>query len=168
MIYGDRIVYRFEEEVPKTNEKGETLISDSGEILTDKKQKTLNLGFTALTPIYYKNATGKELLVDFSLVAAEGKKLEENDKKLKAIDLQTNIDELSKENIEKIAENTSLSSLEFFINVAAAMIKTAENGRRSYEQIIAEDLSSGVILDGTFIQEITQLLCFGVKKNYRL
>ena len=176
MIYGDTIVFKYDDILPKVNEKGETII-ENGEIIVEKKEKTIKLRMTPMTFIHYKNNTGKELIYEY---AKMGVKSEKTNIDLKAVEELTDqlrnkkaeditdeeLDELiakSKANIEKGNE-----FIGFFRDVIIAMIMTYNNDKnKTIEKIAEQRLIDDVLFQNSkFIEEVTALLNFEIKKKY--
>lgn len=172
MIYGTKLVYKYKEEIPIINELGETKTDDNGDFLSKEIEKKLDLTFSAITFIIYKNYTGRELMQDFISAATSTDK--EYAKKKSTIDKVNNIKEkgldveLTKEDIESLASMNYNDLIEFYINVTAAMIATTEYPiKRDFAEIINE-LPLFLFTEETFVNELTQLLSFSLKKNKHL
>ena len=167
MIYGTKLIYKYTEEIPVVNEKGETVITDDGDILTTEKQKTLDLTFSALTFLIYKNHTGREFMVDYITAASDAdKKWQGNTQLLEKA--KTDFDSLTIEEKEKVTGLGLDSNIEFFMNAIAAMVATTEYPiKRDFAEIINELPLFEMMQDDQFNTELFSLLSFRLKKNLR-
>lgn len=171
MIYGTKLVYKYREKVPKTNELGETLTDSNGDFITEEIEKKLDLTFSAITFIIYKNYTGREFMQDFISAATSTDK--QYTKSKTAIDklnqIKNDIDiELTEEDIKSLASMNYNDLIEFYIGATAAMKATTEYPvKRDFAEIINE-LPLWLFTDKKFINELTQLISFNVKKNKQL
>ncbi len=167
MIYGTKLIYKYSEEVPKVNINGETMVDKDGNFLTEEKEKKLELTFSAITFLIYKNFTAREFMKDFMVLGLEAQK--EFDKNKEVFEkAQNNIENLTEEDIEVLSKIGFNESIEFFINATAAMIATTEYPRkRDFVEIINE-LPMYIFQDEQFMKELVQLISFSVKKNSRL
>ena len=144
MIYGDVIIYKFKEDIPKVDDEGKTLYDDEGNILVEVKERTLKLRYTAFTPIYYKNITARDLMQDMIKIGGLKKEI----------------------TAELMFSEEGQEIIDFIYNLVAAMIMSAEgSNHRDFEQIITTDLASGVVWEVELINEVVKLLDFGMKKK---
>lgn len=170
MLYGTKMIYRYKEEVPKVDSNGETII-ENGDFVTEVKEKKLELCFSANTFIIYKNYTTRELMKDFFNAGTTAQKewlinKEVLDKVKEKEEIK--LDDLSEEDIEKLSKIGFNDSIEFFINITAAMIATNEYPiKRDFAEIINE-LPLFLFNDDKFTTELMQLVSFGLKKNSNL
>lgn len=178
MIYGDIIIHKFNDYLPKVDEQGETIIKN-GEIVVEKKEKTIKLRFTPDTFIHYKNITKNELLLDFMGLDKKNNNVEKTAKEMREyVDELSNkkTEDLTDEEINKVYEKINLvekeskSIKDFMRNLCLAMVMTYEGeNARGKEEILIEDLQNDNLYnDDNFIKEITALLTFNVKKKYGL
>lgn len=161
MIYGTKLIYKYTEEVPKVNEKGETLVDDNGDFLTETKEKKIELTFNLMTYLIYKNVIGTDLMKDF-ITFGKGfqKKVDKNED---ILGLDT--DNLTEEDAEKMLAVWDNDTIQFLLQITAAMIATTEYPKqRPFEDIIKE-LPLNLLFDGEFIKEVIQLISFNIKKN---
>lgn len=163
MIYGTKLIYKYTEEIPKVNADGETLVDDNGDFITEKTEKKIELSFNLMTYLIYKNVVGSDLMKDFMGFGKKFQnKVEENSEILTA-----DADNLTNEEIDKIAEVWDNNVMQFLIQVTAAMIATSEYPKhRAFEEIVKE-LPLQLFFDGEFVKEIVQLISFNIKKNSR-
>ena len=164
MIYGTKIVYRYNEEIPKVNHLGETLRDDNGDFLTENKEYKIELCFTAQTYIIYKNFTTRELLVD-CIKAGKSADKEYSSKKETIERLKYKTEELTEDEIKEISTLSFYEIKEFMQDCVVAMIATNEYPKkRSYEEI-KEELPDGIFEEQGFLDEVWALLQFGIKKK---
>lgn len=166
MIYGTKIIYKHNEEVPVVNELGETQFDKDGDFLTKTQEINLELVFTAQTYIIYKNYIGRDLMSDFYNTGRDSQ--QEYEKSYSTIQkVKGNTKKLSNEDIKVLCELNFNNMREFFQNLTVAMIATNEYPKiRSYQQICAE-LPDGLLDDKEFIEELWAILQFSIKKKVK-
>lgn len=164
MIYGTKIVYRYNDEVPVVNELGETQFGENGDFLTETKEIKLELCFTAQTYIIYKNYTAKDLMADMYKATQSSRKEYEKSKDVIS-KVQNKDEDLTEEDIE-ILSNLGFDDIKmFFRNVTVAMIATNKYPQKYSYQEINEMIPDGLFEDEGFINELWALLQFGIKKK---
>lgn len=176
MIYGDTIIFKYDDILPKVNEKGETII-ENGEIVVENIEKTIKLRMTPMTFIHYKNNTGKELIYEYAKMGIKGErtnsKLSNAEKLAKQLG-EKKVEDISDKELDELIklsqENLESGNefIQFFQDVVIAMIMTYNNDRNKTVEEIAEQnlVSDTLIQNGKFIEEVTALLNFAIKKKY--
>ena len=137
------------------------MVDDNGDFITEIKEQKLELSFNLMTYLIYKNVIGTDLMKDF-ITFGKGfqKKVDKNED---ILGLDT--DNLTEEDAEKMLAVWDNDTIQFLLQITAAMIATTEYPKqRPFEDIIKE-LPLNLLFDGEFIKEVIQLISFNIKKN---
>lgn len=176
MIYGDTIIYTYDDILPKINTRGETII-ENGEIAVEKVEKTIKLRASATMFIHFKNNTGKELIYEYLQMGIKSNKVHNELGEVERLTKQLSekkVEDITDEEIDEIV-NKSQKNIEsgnrftdFFKEIVIAMAMSYSNDRNlTVEEIIKGDLVTDELLrDDKFITEVTALLGFAIKKKY--
>ena len=126
-------------------------VDDNGNVV----KKTIKMEFNPLTLIKYHGYVGRDLLADMAELARKAGKAN--------ISADTEIGDLSDSDFDAFASISA--SIEFYANFAAAMICTARrNERLDFEEVLAS-LPMEMLTDPAFLNDVTELITFGLKKK---
>ena len=150
MVYGNKLIYAYDDEVSE------------GKI----EIKKLELTFSPITLIKYQNYTGNEFMVDFMNInfnMANKIRPELKHKIEKGEELTYN--DITEEDITMLSQADTNKHIEFFINVTASMIATTAYPKILEFGEIINSLPVFLFNDDEFLNELVQLIAFGLKKN---
>ena len=166
MVYGTKLIWKYADEIPVVK-NGEYVVDDSGDIVVEKVEKKLDLTFNAMTLLLYKNYFDREFMQDFTLSGAQVEKQYKDNKEL--IDKARNsFADLSENEIEQLGKLSFDNSIEFILRAIVAMIATTEYPTKREVGEIINEIPLSILNNDKFTDELTQLIGFGVKKNYNL
>lgn len=136
--------------------------------------KTVLLAFNPLTLVKYKNFTGHDFMADFMMLGAAGsKEVEKLSPEARSMLDKGKLDFalLKESDIDILQKMNSARNTEFYINLYAAMIATAEhmNGKPAVDFAeILSDMPFDMLYDADFTKDIIEMIAFGLKKNNAL
>lgn len=150
MVYGNKLVYAYEEEVSE------------GKVETKK----LELTFNPMTLIHYQNYTGNDFMVDFMAVNFDmSKKIRPELKEKIEKGEELNYGDITEKDVEALTSADMTKNLQFFINVTASMIATSAYPKKLAFEDIIDTLPLFLFYEDNFLSELVQLISFGLKKN---
>lgn len=150
MVYGNKLVYAYDEEM-----------SDG-----TKETKKLELTYNPITLIRYQGYTGRDMMADFmSINFNSAKKLskELQDKIGKGKDIS--YDDITEADMQNFTANDLMAHTEFFINLAGSMLATTLYPKVPAFSDIINSLPLFLFYDENFLKELCDLIAFGLKKN---
>ena len=130
-------------------------VNENGEVV----KKTLRMLFNNYTFIAYYNYLGTDLTADMAKAGILAKKLGITEDTVIG-----DIESIDLEQQEKLSQIAGASN-EFYRNVVAAMVISARRTEHlDFEEVLA-DLPYEMFNDEKFMNDIQELLLFGIKKN---
>lgn len=150
MVYGNKLVYVYDEEV------------DENTVETKK----LELTYNPMTLIRYQGYTGRDMMSDFlGLNFKSAKKLSKPLQEKIGKGKEITYDDITESDIEKFSANDLVAHTEFFINLAASMVATTVYPKVPEFGEILNSLPLFLFYDEKFLNELCELISFGLKKN---